>query len=458
MIKAHKRKVRTDRILISIGICVLAIALIGGGYFGIKKLFFKNPYTQYETYDKNSKKIGDMKHYTEDKENSYYISFYYPQFKDKTLDGLVEKYKKELPKDFKNDGKFIISVDYDVHQVFKHYTALTFKQKIYNEKDGKLMKSSDITYNYDSVGKKLMKSDDILRRNYLEMMQIKAKENGIDEKLIKTNNLDTFSINEKDVTFFVAGDPKNKITVNYEENKQYIKLHDKNIPSFYQDEPVQPAKEPEVDPNKPMIAITFDDGPHGQYTQEIMKEFEKYNGRATFFMLGQNVVQYPNVVKDMHKRGFELGNHSWDHSTAIAKTMNHQQVSDELYNTQDAIYKLTGVEPKYFRPPYGAVNKTVLNANYLGYAFWDIDTLDWQSKNVDSIFNAVVSGAKKKNIVALIHDIHEPSMQSVKKILPYLNEQGYQFVTYATLMKYESKYLTSLDNVYGIPKEYANGR
>lgn len=454
----HKRKVRKDRIFIITGICILIIALIAGGFFGIKKLFFTNPYAQYETYDKGSKSIGEMKHYTEDKEEQYYVSFYYPQFNDKTLDSLVEKYKKELPLNFKNDGKFIISVDYDVHQVYKHYTALTFKQKIYNEKDGKLLKSSDTTYNYDSVGKKLMKGDDVLRRNYIDMMKKKAKENGIQESLIKKENLNTFSINQKDVTFFIAGDAKQKITVNYEENKQYIKLHDKNIPSLYQNEPIQGAKEPKVDPNKPMIAITFDDGPHDEFTQEIMKEFEKYNGRATFFMLGQNVVQYPDVVKDMQKRGFELGNHSWDHSMGIATTMNHQQVSDEVYKTQDAIYKLTGMEPHYFRPPYGAVNKTLLNANYLGYAFWDIDSQDWKSKNVNSIFNEVTNAAKKKNIVALIHDIHEPSMRSIKKILPYLHEQGYQFVTYSTLMKYESKYLTSLDNGYGVSSEYANGR
>lgn len=455
MIAQKKRKVSGKRVAIVIGCLFVVIALVAGGTLGLMKLFAKNPYEKYDKVSETDKKYGTMKHESDEEEDVSYKSIFYPEFKEKELNTVVTNYRKEHEKLAKHNGMQILTIDYDVNKLFDHYVVLNFHKTIYDEKE-QLIQKETTSYNYNLKTKKVLTLPDVLRRNYKEMLENVAKEQNLTSQY-KTSKLNDFIITDKSVILYLDAGRKNKLEVPYEKYKAYIKLQDPKIPSYYQKEAVVPAKEPKVDPNKPMIAFTFDDGP-SQYTSLIMDEFEKYGGRATFFMLGQNVEQYPDVVKEVHKRGFELGNHSWTHSTEIARSMSRKGVSDEIYNTQDAIYKLTGQEPSFLRPPFGAVNDTMLKANYIGYAFWDIDSLDWKTRNANSIYNEIMRASKKGNIVSLQHDLYEPTLESVRKLLPELKSQGYQFVTYSTLKKYEGKYLENLDATYGVPAAYSSGR
>ena len=447
-----KRKVRMDRIIIVLA----AILITAGVVFGVAKLLTNNPNSKYDAYNEETKKAGTMEHDTKEEEDKYYLSLYYPTYDNKVLDETVAEFKeKKLLTDIKHEGMCYITVDYDTETLFDRYTTLTFHQKVVDEND-KVLATQDTSYNYDKKTDKMMGVKDVLRRDYLNLLQTKAKENKLDTKLVTTENLSNFILGNSNVTFYFNNHAEQKMTINYKEHANYIAMADKNIPSLYQGEVETPAAQPEVDKNKKLVAITFDDGPHVSNTEEIMKEFEKYNGRATFFMLGKNVEYYPDVVKDMYQRGFELGNHSWDH--ADLRTLDKQGVIDEIYNTQDAIYKLTGHEPAYFRPPYGALNDTVLEANQLGYAFWDVDSNDWRFKEAGAISESVVKHTKAGNMVVLIHDIHGFSKDSIPSILSQLDKAGYQFVTYSTLMQHEKEYLLQLDNNYGVPSEVANGR
>ncbi len=218
--------------------------------------------------------------------------------------------------------------------------------------------------------------------------------------------------------------------------------------------PIEPAPQPKVDPKKKMIAFTFDDGPKPKNTFAIIDELEKYNGRGTFFMLGQNVALYPDIVKEVYKRGHEVENHSWDHAREIAAlgTMNAQQVTEEVYKPNDEIFKLTGYEPQYFRPPYGAINETLESVCGLDMVRWDIDSEDWKNHNPSLMTKIIEEKAKVGYVVVLMHDIHDESVEGVKKVLKDLHNSGYQFVTIDTLLQYEEEYLTSfnkerLDNV-----------
>lgn len=450
-ITKKKRKVRTDRILI-IALAILIPAVV---ILGVVKLLGSKSDSKYDVYNEATKLAGEMKHDSEEEEDQYYLSIYYPVFDNKVLDQAVKDFKeKELLKD-SQEGMQYIMVDYDSETLFDRYTTLTFHQKVMDAND-KVLQTKDTSYNYDKKTDKLLGVKDVLRRDYLNLLQGKAKDSKLDTKLITSANLSNFIVGKENVTFYFNNQADQKLTVNYKESSDYIAMADKNIPSLYQEEVAVPAAQPEVDKNKKMVAITFDDGPHFANTQAIMAEFEKYNGRATFFMLGQNVGYNPEVVQDVYKRGFELGNHSWDH--ADLRTLDRKGVIDEIYDTQDAIYKLTGHEPAYFRPPYGALNDTVLEANQMGYAFWDVDSEDWKLKDAQAIKKSVVSHTKAGNMVVLIHDIHEFSKDSVGPILEELNKAGYQFVTYSTLMQYEKEYLLQLDNNYGVPSDVANGK
>ena len=216
--------------------------------------------------------------------------------------------------------------------------------------------------------------------------------------------------------------------------------------------PGEKAEKTGIDPNRPMVALTFDDGPHAPVTNRILDSLEANGGRATFFMLGQNVtddttgVDHTDIVRDMYKRGFEVGNHSWDHSMRIAASksdaMSKAEVSDEIYNTQDAIFAACGADATMFRPPYGALNNNVRAVSTLDFALWDLDTLDWSNKNADIITQNIMQNVHDGSVI-LLHDIHDFSRDAILQVLPKLEAKGYQFVSLSTLRKYKNEELVN---------------
>lgn len=445
-----KTKINPKRLIIVVVVAVVAI------FLGIKlaSMFANDPYAAYNTYNEETKKYGDIEH--DKKENvelNSYLSVYYPEFEEEELNKIVESYKKEYVKENqKFDQMTFMMVDYDVDKIYDQYITLTFHQTWKNEQD-KVLKDESVSYNYDLKNKKQLTYRDVIRRDYIAKLKSLAKANKIDEKKITTKNLNNFIIGPKDVTFYFDNDPKQQVKINYEKDTAYVALINKNIPSLYKGEQITPKPQPKVEEGKQVIAFTFDDGPRDPNTLEIMKELEKYNGRGTFFMLGQNVEEYPNTVKEMYKRGHELANHSWDHSEGIAAKgyMSADEVSHEVYDTNDAIFKLTGFEPRYMRPPYGAINDTLENVCGLDFINWDIDTLDWQSHDPVSIANIIEKHADIGYRVILLHDIHDESVEGAKRALKILHDKGYQFVTISTLLEQEKAYYVDKPNTVYFP-------
>lgn len=229
---------------------------------------------------------------------------------------------------------------------------------------------------------------------------------------------------------------KEKVEINYEENKDLIKLANKNIPSNAPLDVTKPADQPQVDPNKKMIAITLDDGPHKTNTLKTLELFEKYNGRATFLMLGKNVKLYPDIVKTVYEHGFEIGSHSWDHPDLRKLDIN--AVNKQIIDTQNEIFRITGFEPKIIRPPYGATNdisKEAISNNGMKIALWNLDTEDWKLKDANKIKDVIVNKAFDGAVI-LVHDIHSFTIAGLEMALEELNNRGYQFVTLDTLNQY----------------------
>lgn len=441
------RKINIKNLIILIFVILALIALaIFGFKFGAKLIssIFKDPYAQYQVYNEESKLFGKQQHDSiENEEELYYLSFYYPEFKEDYLNQAIEQYRSEhIKTNLSQEDMIYVTVDYDCEQLYDKYTTLTFHQKVF-DKDNNEIKNESVSYNFDAITKAQMNENDVLRRNYIKHLQ--SLDLKLDKALLKRGELSQFILNKDSVTFYFNKDVNQNITLKYSDHKDYIALADKNIPSLYMQDRVVPAPQPEVDPNKKMIAFTFDDGPAGDNTYAIMNEFEKYNGRATFFMLGQNVPYFSEVVKDVYKRGHEVATHSYTHDMGIAATgtFSAEQVSAELYDTCDEIYKLTGYEPKYFRPPYGAINDNVLNECGMDIIKWDIDTLDWSNHNPTEMTNIIVENAKVGYVVVLMHDIHNETVDGVRQSLAQLNAMGYQFVTMETLLQHEKEYLTN---------------
>lgn len=193
-------------------------------------------------------------------------------------------------------------------------------------------------------------------------------------------------------------------------------------------------EENKIDPNRPVIALAFDDGP-GDRTGELLDQLEKYDAKATFFMLGQKVSSYPDEIKKMKEIGCELGNHSYDHPN-LAK-LGADGVKKQIGDTNSKIQAIVGEGASVMRPPYGAISATLKANAGMPLILWNIDTLDWKTRNAKATVDMVMENAKDGDII-LMHDIHTESVDAAIELIPKLLEKGYQLVTVSELAAYKN--------------------
>ena len=176
----------------------------------------------------------------------------------------------------------------------------------------------------------------------------------------------------------------------------------------------------------PEVALTFDDGPSPKYTPLLLDGLKERNVRATFFLLGKNVKENQELVQRMQAEGHLLGNHTYNHVqlNKIPETTARQ----EILKTNNEIYEATGKYPEYMRPPYGAWKKNMELCVEMLPVFWDIDTLDWKSQNVDAILKAAGEEPEDGSII-LMHDEYQTSVEAARLLIDRLKEKGYEFVT-----------------------------
>lgn len=184
-----------------------------------------------------------------------------------------------------------------------------------------------------------------------------------------------------------------------------------------------------IDPSKPVIAITFDDGP-SKYTDDILSLLKENDAYATFFVVGNKVETYSSTINTMVKNGNEIGNHSYSHKWLSRLSAN--SIKEEIELTQNVLKNIAGYTPTLIRPTYGAVNKKLRNSTNLKVILWDVDTKDWKIKSSEQIAQRALNSIEDGDIV-LMHDIYERSYNALKIIIPALKEQGYQFVTVSEL-------------------------
>ncbi len=202
-----------------------------------------------------------------------------------------------------------------------------------------------------------------------------------------------------------------------------------------------------LDPARPMVALTFDDGPHGVYSDPILDVLARYNAVATFFEVGNMVRVHPEVVQRAAELGCELGSHTYDH--ADLRTLTPEQIAEELEKTNEAFRDAVGFAPRLVRPPYGGVNGDVKACVNYPMIMWSVDTLDWKTRNAQSTLQAVINEGDLDGKVILMHSIHKESADAVELVVPYLLEQGYQLVTVSELAYYQHGDTLEPNRVYG---------
>lgn len=199
-----------------------------------------------------------------------------------------------------------------------------------------------------------------------------------------------------------------------------------------------------IDKSKKMIALTFDDGPNYN-TSKIIDVLNKYDIKATFFVLGSRAINNKDILKKMADSGMEIGNHTYNH--LLLTKYDENKIRSEIEDTSEVIYSATKKRPKLLRPSYGSVNNKIKKVANMPIIIWDIDTLDWKYHNSKMITSRVVNKVRDGDII-LMHDIYSASLNALSNIIPILQDNGYEFVTIDELFYYKG---ISLENgkVYG---------
>lgn len=200
--------------------------------------------------------------------------------------------------------------------------------------------------------------------------------------------------------------------------------------------PADPVVSHGIDPSRPMIALTFDDGPKTSVTGRILDSLQANGGRATFFMLGSNVNANAGVIKRMVDQGCEGANHTHDHK--YLTKIGAEGIVSQVGSTNQKIQAVCGVSPVLMRPPGGyidAASLNVLGSMGMPAIMWSTDTRDWQHRNAQRTIDTVLSQVKDGDII-LMHDIYSTTADAAVVLIPELTARGYQLVTVSELAAY----------------------
>lgn len=343
-------------------------------------------------------------YHVSNKKVSTNIDIDYPVFKN-NKDVIIKRYLKDV------NTKNITNIKYEIGKS-NDYTTILFK--FYNKDNLENVETLIFNKNKRISLQELFDIDKL-------KSTIESYENN-KEKLTDANINILF--NDKSTTFYIKENEniKNLEIVNNE-------LTEATKISLNLDESYH--KEHTIQKEAKLVAFTFDDGP-SKYTLDIANILEEYNASATFFEVGYNIKAHPEITKELSERGFEIANHTTDHSklTKLTETKYLSKINDN-----NALFKeLTGKDMPYLRPPYGSYNDKIKASAGVPIVTWSLDTRDWESRNKDKVIEMVMNNIKEGDII-LFHDLYESTRDAVKELMPLLKEQGYQAVSVGELFK-----------------------
>jgi peptidoglycan/xylan/chitin deacetylase (PgdA/CDA1 family) len=174
------------------------------------------------------------------------------------------------------------------------------------------------------------------------------------------------------------------------------------------------------------VALTFDDGPHPKYTEQLLDGLKERNVKVTFFVVGKNAEAYPDIIKRMYEEGHLIGNHTYNH--VQLNTLCTKDSCDEITKTNEVLYNITGECPQFIRPTFGEWDKDLDCDTDMIPVLWSVDTLDWTMKNVDKIVRNGTKNVHDGDII-LMHDYYKSSVTAALRIIDKLQSEGFEFVT-----------------------------
>lgn len=305
---------------------------------------------------------------------------------------------------------------------------------------------------YDSKESRFLSLKDICHGDYLHALSKQAQAyfkerfpKECDQKNFQLytspaeENFASFVLKKDRIVFYFAPkrlfDNAASMEIMYSDFKDYLDFSPETTSAYVPYDQVLNENVKPVDPNKPMVALTFDDGPSPKYTARILDALKENNASATFFVLGSNAQNAPDLLQRMVLEGNEIGNHTYSHKQLT--TLSKEGIEEEIKETKECIYTITHTYPQVLRPPYGSKNDTVVKcADDARVVTWSLDTRDWKDRDAKIVVERILKDVKDGDII-LMHDLYASSAQAAAIAIPKLQEMGFQLVTVSQL--YETK-------------------
>lgn len=281
--------------------------------------------------------------------------------------------------------------------------------------------------------------DEIVKREALEHFENKVKEllllkypEFVVDGILLENTKRTYDIRENQMIIYfsnVITDPVMEqssfsIVVNYNEIKDDLNFSPVLDP-FYENEDGY-----HYDKNKKTVALTFDDGPNGSKTKELLTILSSNRAHASFFMVGNRMESGKEIMKQVLSYGNEIGSHSYDHKnlkrSSIETVIETESKTNEIYKS------ITGEDLTLLRAPYGAITTQIRESLDVVFASWSVDPEDWRYRDSEIIVSHIMEHVKDGDVI-LLHDSYQTSVDAVRKLLPLLYAEGYQVVSFSEL-------------------------
>ena len=350
----------------------------------------------------------DIKDNLEDKEN---LVFYYTEKQDSTLKGIV--------------NRSVMKQVYDLTSSKVEETEKTSLAKVHLTEDGKPFTLNQLFSDSSKAKEQLLKEiTSFLQDKKLEQEKIDQVVKGFSDQDLSAWN---FDYKDSQIILYPSQPVENLDEIALPVSSFFEVIQS----SYLLDKDAELYKAYYEKKNRKVVALTFDDGPNPTTTNQALDTLSKYGIKATFFVLGKNVSGNEEILKRMKADGHVIGNHSWSHP--VLSKLSLDDAKKQITDTEDALTKVLGSSSKLMRPPYGAITDDIRNSLDLSFIMWNVDSLDWKSKNEAAILTEIQREVKNGSII-LMHDIHAETVNALPKVIDYLKGQGYDFVTIPDLL------------------------
>ena len=348
-------------------------------------------------------------------DDNYIVDVFYPKFKDTDLNKIVTDWLYPYIKSFKesvNEPNSKLEINYILYNINGYANIFFDIDNSLNKLDRRKSILINLNEKKLSLITELYNEEEL--REQLSRVSKKYSKKISDDILTSDINDFNYLISEDEFTVYFDSLAFNDITYT-----PMLEIR-KNTKSVYEEEQ-----------NKKLVAITFDDGP-SEYSLEILDCLIENDSKATFFELSSRIKNNKEITKKLYLSGMEIGNHTYSHK--YLTRLNTNEVLEEINSTSILFNEITGDNIKLLRAPYGSVNSSVRNLSPFPIISWNIDTKDWLYKDPDKSIPIILEHVSDGDII-LMHDVHEPTIELVKRIVPDLKGRGYELVTVSELAK-----------------------